>query len=103
MRSARIASIFLGLASLVHAQGRSGWTTFGGDPQRTGWNRAEDELTPESVKNLKLQWSLKLDIQPKALNGLTVPLVRANIQTPKGIKDLVIVAGVSDQVYVVDG
>ena len=47
---------------LLPAQyGRGSWTTFGGDPQRTGWNKTETDLTPESVKNLKLEWSVKLD------------------------------------------
>lgn len=91
------------LVPLLHAQPRGGWNTFGVDAQRTGWNKGETELTPENVKGLKLEWSTKLDIQPKALNGLTPPLARANLATPRGVKDIVIVGGVSDQVFVVDG
>ena len=58
---------------------------------------------PDSVKHLKLEWSAKLDSEAKALSNLTAPLVRASIATPKGVKDLVIVAGVSNKVFVVDG
>jgi outer membrane protein assembly factor BamB len=83
--------------------GRGSWTTFGGDPQRTGWNKTETDLNAGSVKHLKLEWSVKLDSEAKALSNLTAPLVRASMATPKGVKDLVIVAGVSNKVFVVDG
>jgi outer membrane protein assembly factor BamB len=89
---------------LTHAQfGRGSWTTFGGDPQRTGWNKTEPDLTPETVKNLKLEWSVQLDSEAKALSNLTAPLVRASMATPRGVKDMVIVAGASNKVYVIDG
>ena len=104
MRIAILLPVLLTLPMLAPAQfGRGSWTTFGGDPQRTGWNKTETDLTPESVKHLKLEWSVKLDSEPKALNNLTAPLVRASVATPKGVKDLVIVAGVSNKVFVVDG
>lgn len=83
--------------------GHGSWTTFGGDPQRSGWNKTETDLTPTNVKHLKLEWSVKLDSEPKALSNLTAPLVRASIATPKGVKDLVIVAGASNKVFVIDG
>jgi hypothetical protein len=62
-----------------------------------------DELTPENVKNLKLEWSLKLDSPPKELTGLTAPLARATMATPLGVKDPVVVAGLRGQVFVIDG
>jgi hypothetical protein len=43
----------------------------GDDPQRTGWNRTENELSAGNVTLLKLEWSVKLDSQP---NGLTGPI-----------------------------
>jgi outer membrane protein assembly factor BamB len=105
MRFAKLLPILtLALPAVSLAQpGRGGWTTFGGDPQRTGWNKTEADLTLESVKYLKLEWSVKLPSEPKALSNLTAPLVRANIATPKGVKDLVVVAGASNQVFVIDG
>ncbi len=60
-------------------------------------------MTKDNVKNLKLEWSLKLDTQPKGLYGLTAPLVRVNVATPRGVKDLIVVAGASDKIFVVDG
>ena len=57
---------------------RGAWTAFGGDAQRTGWNKIETEITPETAPKLKLEWSIKLDNAPMAMNGLTAPLARAS-------------------------
>jgi outer membrane protein assembly factor BamB len=104
MRSAILLPVFLAIPMLAPAQyGRGSWTTFGGDPQRTGWNKTEADLTPETVKHLKLEWSVHLDAEPKALNNLTAPLVRASIMTSRGVKDLVVVAGASNKLFVIDG
>jgi len=104
MRIAILLAVFLALAQLSPAQfGRGSWTTFGGDPQRTGWNKTEPDLTRDSVKHLKLEWSVQLDSEAKALSNLTAPLVRASMATPKGVKDLVIVGGAANKVFVIDG
>ena len=104
MRFAAFLSICILLPLLLKAQfGRASWTTFGADPQRTGWNKTEADLSPADVKNLKLEWSLKLDSAPKALTGPAAPLVRATMATPTGVRDMVVVAGASDKVFVVDG
>jgi glucose dehydrogenase len=104
MKIAILLPTLLAVPMLLPAQaGRGSWTTFGGDPQRTGWNKTETDLTLETVKHLKLEWSVQLDSEAKALSNLTAPLVRASIATPKGVKDLVIVAGTSNKVFVVDG
>lgn len=81
---------------------RAGWSTFGGDPQRTGWERGENDFTKENVKDLKVEWSIKLDNTSKELNALTVPLVRGPLITQRGFKEVVIVAGASDKVYAID-
>src|SRR3984885_7270317 len=104
MKIAILLPALLAVPLLTQAQpGRGSWTTFGGDPQRTGWNKTETDLTPETIKQLKLEWSVKLDSEAKALSNLTAPLVRASVATPKGVKDLVIAAGVSGKVFVIDG
>jgi len=104
MRFAILLPVLLALPMMSPAQpGRAGWTTFGGDPQRSGWNKNETDLTPESVKQLKLEWSVKLASEPRALSNLTAPLIRASVATPRGVKDLVVVAGASNQVFVIDG
>jgi|SRR5579859_6056662 len=100
----KLVPVFVTLPLVLHAQfGRGSWTMFGGDPQRTGWNKTETDLTPESLKRLKLEWSLKLPSEAKALTNLTAPLVRASVATSKGVKDLVVVGSVSNKVFVIDG
>ena len=99
---ARSAVVGLTAALIALAQRPPGWTTFSGDPQRTGWAKSETELKKENIQNLKLQWRLKLDNAAKELNGLTVPLVTRNLITSKGFKELLLVAGASDKVFAVD-
>src|SRR5690349_18644564 len=81
---------------------RAGWSTYGGDPQRTGWERGENDLTKENVKDLKVEWSIKLDNAAKELNSLTIPLVRGPLITQRGFKEVVVVAGASDKIFVID-
>src|ERR1700757_3769969 len=101
MKIARLLPFLWTVPMLTHAQfGRGSWTTFGGDPQRTGWNKTETDLTTENVKKLKLEWSVKLPSEARALSNLTSPLVRASMATPRGVKDMVVVAGASNQVFV---
>jgi len=82
--------------------GAADWLTYGGDPQRTGWARNETKLTKDNVKSLAVQWRLKLDNVAKELNSLMTPLVVENVFTPRGVKDIVIVAGASDNLCAID-
>lgn len=103
MNAAKLTSLCVLIPALAAAQGRGGWYSFGGDAQRTGWNPAETDLALDNIKGLKLEWSIKLNITPRALSGLTVPIARINMSTARGIKDFIIVGGASDQLYEVDG
>src|SRR5579863_6780403 len=103
MKFARCLALCCLIPALLPAQGRGSWMTFGGDAQRSGWNKTETDLTLENVKGLKLEWSTKLDSHPMGLHGLTAPIVRANISTVLGIKDYVVLGGASDRIFVVDG
>src|SRR5579872_5027188 len=78
------------------------WLMFGADPQRDGWARGENILTPENVKSMKLQWKLRLQNTPKELNSLTAPIVVENVLTAQGHKDIVVIAGASDTLDAVD-
>src|SRR4051794_41178465 len=90
------------LALLAATFLRADWTTFGGDPQRTGWAKEETDLTTENIKKLKLEWSLKLDNTSKEMNSLTAPLVHSKVITPHGFKEVVLIAGASDKVFAID-
>jgi len=78
------------------------WPTFGHDSQRSGWARDETTLTPANVGRLKLLWSVQVDNPPLALNALTAPVTASHIVTPKGIRNLVYVAGSSNHLFALD-
>jgi outer membrane protein assembly factor BamB len=78
------------------------WLTYGGDPQRTGWAKAETKIGKESVKKLELAWKTKTGNVNKELNSLTAPVIFENSYTPTGVKDVVVVAGASDNLYAID-
>ena len=63
----------------VHQIGQ--WTTFGHDPQRSGWATDEHTFTRQNVSRLGLAWRATLPNEPRALNGLTAPLVVRNVAT----------------------
>ncbi len=84
------------------APGRANWLTDGGDPQRTSWQRNETLISPASVKGMRLAWKLQLDNQPRQMHSLFPPLIVSDVKTPRGPKQMGIVAGVSDNVYGID-
>lgn len=78
------------------------WSTFGGDPQRTGWARGETILNKDNVGSLVLKWKLHLDNAPKELTSLAAPIVADNVKTGRGIKEFVLVAGSSDKIFAIN-
>ncbi|MCA1683662.1 MAG: hypothetical protein LC708_00805, partial [Actinobacteria bacterium] len=78
------------------------WVTDGGDNVRSGWQKDEHLLTKDNVKNLKLLWTVKTDVEPHALHSLMTPLVVQDVPTSAGKKEMVYVLGVSDTLYAID-
>ncbi|MCS7024881.1 MAG: PQQ-binding-like beta-propeller repeat protein [Bryobacteraceae bacterium] len=78
------------------------WLTDGGDIRRTNWQRDEKILTKANIKNLRLLWKTKLDNQQRQMHSLLEPLVIGRVVTKSGPRELVIQAGVSDNVYALD-
>ena len=80
------------------------WTTWGYDPERTGWNRGETTLTPKNVSRLKLLWNAQLSTAPTdtVLSTLTAPLVAENVQTAQGAMNLVVLLGADDTAFAVN-
>jgi hypothetical protein len=93
-----LAGLLLAAASALAAD----WLTFSGDPQRTGWAKAEVKITKENVKDLKVEWKLKLDTEMKEMYTLTAPVIVENMFTARGVKDIVVVAGASDTIHGID-
>jgi outer membrane protein assembly factor BamB len=95
--------VFLACPLLCRAQ-QTDWLTWGYDPERTAWNRAETKLSKDNVSGLQLKWAAQLDTAPEmeVLSTLTSPLVVEGVQTPGGLKDLVVVVGSRDKIYALD-
>jgi len=91
-----------GLLTLAVAARASEWLTYGGDAQRTGWAKDEKILSKDSLRNFGLQWKLHLDNEPKELSSLTAPVIMEDVYTAKGVKDILVVAGSSDNLYAID-
>src|SRR5579871_5992856 len=75
------------------------WLTFGHDPQRTAWSQEETDLNRDNAKSMTLLWKAHLDNLPRELNGLTAPVNVEWVTTDKGMAEIVIVAGASDNLY----
>ncbi len=81
------------------------WLTWQGDPERTGWARAETTLSKDNVSRLGLLWKAQLDAVPNRINGystLTDPLIVENVLTKQGAKKLLFTASAENNVYALD-
>ena len=99
----KLCTVFavLGLSVLLVAAVPD-WLNSRGDPQGSGWQKRERYITLDSLKQFKLLWKLKLDNESRGPNALTAPVIFGPIITHRGMKELVFVAGASDNVYAVD-
>jgi hypothetical protein len=92
----------LSLVAIGAAAYAADWLNDGGDPQHSGWQRHERSLNVRNVGGMKLLWKRQLDNQSRDLNALSTPTMLGPIVTHRGIKELVFVAGSSDNLYAVD-
>jgi len=80
------------------------WTTWGYDPERSGWNRAETTLSKSNVSKLKVQWKSKLStpVTDVVLSTLTAPVVAAGVATPQGTRNILYILGADDVLFALD-
>jgi outer membrane protein assembly factor BamB len=78
------------------------WPTDGGNPQRTNWQPNETILSKANVANLKILWKVKLDNAPRQMHSLLPVLVAEQVVTSAGPREIVLAAGVSDNLYAID-
>src|SRR5688572_25183491 len=105
-----IVAVSLGVVSLaLHAQGGRSreWLTWGGDIERSGWNRGETTLSKQSVGRLALKWKTQIDkevsIEIESGNSmLTAPLVVQGVRTPQGAKTVVYTLAASNTLAALD-
>ncbi len=88
----------------VEAPAVNEWVTWGYDPERSGWNRAENTLSTRNVSRLRSVWTTQLST-PTELNTLstvTAPVIAAGVTTPQGKKDILYVHGRDDTLFALD-
>src|SRR6476660_7629155 len=96
-----IAAPSLVLLSCIFASGAD-WLTASGDVMRTNWQKDETTINTSNAKDIQLLWKIKLDNQPRQMHSLHPPLVIGSVTTSSGPKQIVIQAGVSDNLYAID-
>lgn len=99
-----VAVLYLGFTTSLSAQsGRaSDWWSQAGDAQRTGWERQDQTFTKAEVKDFRLLWKMKLEGKAGAPSALRPPLIIGNLIGSRGFKELAIVAGGTDNLWVID-
>ena len=80
----------------------SSFLTEGFDNGRTGWVRDEKMFSVANVGSTKLLWKLKLESTPRAMHNLFAPLVGEGVATARGVREIAVVAGVSDDLFGID-
>jgi outer membrane protein assembly factor BamB len=89
-------------AAAPQAPGKANWLTDGADNARTSWQQHETLITPASVRNMKLLWTVQTDNAPRQMHALFPPLIVSDVQTSAGPREIAIVAGISDNLYGID-
>ena len=100
----RRATIWIALLGCLGAMpiAASEWVTHSGDPQRSGWQRDETKISKDTVKNLQLLWTIKLDTRQRSVYALYGPLILERAITDRGFKELAFVAGAGNDLFAVD-
>jgi outer membrane protein assembly factor BamB len=78
------------------------WSTDSFDPQRDAWQRDETKISPVNAKDIQLLWKVKTDNKPMGMQSFREPLIIAGVPTTSGAKTVAILAGSSNDVYVLD-
>ncbi len=78
------------------------WLTDGSDVVRSNWQRDEKILSVGTAKDIKLLWTIKLNNATRAMHSLLPPLLIGSVATKNGAKQVMIQAGVSDNVFGID-
>src|SRR3954466_759827 len=68
------ACAYLGVAHAQFGRGAAEWSTSGGDAHRSSAVSSDPKINKDSVaKGFALFWKMKLNNEPRQLNGLTAP------------------------------
>ena len=78
------------------------WLTDGGNPKRTAWQQEERTVTTRNARDIELLWKITLNNLPREMHSLLPALVVGRASTREGPKQIVVVTGVSDNLYAID-
>jgi len=78
------------------------WPSFGGDSQRTGWERSDTRITRENVKDFELVLKRKIAGPHAGPRSLTPPVIVGLLISYRGFKELAFAADGSDTIWSVD-
>lgn len=93
----------LASAGIASAQGRPmDWASYGGDAQRTGWEKSDSRITKDNIKDFQLVLKHKLGAGPAASNALTPPVLIGMLISYRGFKELAFVTNGSGDVWAID-
>src|SRR6476620_4642948 len=98
-----LAIIFAAFAgtAIANAQGRPiDWPNYGGDAQRSGWEKSDSRITRENIKDFQLV--IKHKVESPGNGSLTPPVIIGNLISYKGFKELAFVADGADNVWSID-
>src|SRR3954451_16836301 len=101
MKHIKLAALAI-LSTVLPPMTAADWLTDGADIRRNNWQKDETILTKANVKDMRLLWKTKLENQQRQMHSLLEPLVIGRVTTKTGPKEMVIEAGVSDNVYALD-
>ena len=101
MRTAT-AAVFISIACSALTQAQIDWPSFGGDSQRTGWEKSDTRITRDKVKNFELVLKRKFPYARTGPRSLTPPVIVGMLISYRGFKELAFVADDSGTVWSVD-
>lgn len=103
MKTLRTALLGAACCTAAFSQGRPlDLPVFGGDAQRSGWEKSDTRITRENVKDFQLVFSRKLGNSPAGLHTLAPPVIVGNLISYKGFKELAFIEGTGDKMWSID-
>lgn len=78
------------------------YLTEGVDNGRTGQLHGETLFTKDNVAQTHLLWKLHVDTPTREMHNLFPPLIASQVQTADGVKQIGIMAGISDDLWGID-
>lgn len=99
-----IIGVSFGWACAANAQlgQTTDWWSFGGDAQRSGWEKSDQKFAKTDVPNFQLLWKMKIANRTAGVRSLMAPVIVGNLIGSRGFKELAFVVGSSGHLASID-